>query len=497
MELFQNYISIFIILSSITIILSADNFSLIFPFTTIEKEEPELTTSYNATITNEIMKNILFNELFIKLEIGTPPQNLNLRISVNSNDFFISKENAVFEKNYPKKQGNFYFDLSKSSTFQYHPNKKGQIFFSHIHESETVMDNINFYSTEKTNNQKNIKNFEFFLAHKVNGPNHGIVGLKNFPYVEKRDDFFSTLKKYNLTKNKIWYIDFDNKNKNGNLIMGNYPHFDKNIIKTGKYKLFDLNHFEKIYSVVNNEKWDTTWGINFNKIYLENKTNESFYEILNQNENNKNVILNPNYGVIIGSLSFKFIFEKTFLNKFLNNKICYQPRLSFTRNYEQKSFYYYYCKADYIEQMRKEFNTIIFEHKEFKFNFTLDFDDLYIRKKNHIFLRIMFDESNSKWIFGSPFFSKYTFIFNSDSKEIGFYSPNINNNILGENYNKNEKGNSSLKIFLHILLGIVLIVVGIIVGKKLFGLRRKLRANELEEKFEYKAEEKQIQMYKY
>ena len=497
MELFQNYISIFIILSSINIILSAGNFSLIFPFTTIEKEETELTTSYNVTITNEIMKNILFNELFIKLEIGTPPQNLNLRISVNSNDFFISKGDAVFEKNYPKKKGNFYFDLSKSSTFQYHPNKKGQIFFSHIHKSETVMDNINFYSTEKTNNQKNIKNFEFFLAHKVNGPNHGIVGLKNFPYVEKRDDFFSTLKKHNLTKNKIWYIDFDNKNKNGNLIMGNYPHFDKNIIKTGKYKLFDLNHFEKIYSVVNNEKWDTTWGINFNKIYLENKTNESFYEILNQNENNKNVILNPNYGVIIGSLSFKFIFEKTFLNKFLNNKICYQPRLSFTRNYEQKSFYYYYCKADYIEQMRKEFNTIIFEHKEFKFNFTLDFDDLYIRKKNHIFLRIMFDESNSKWIFGSPFLSKYTFIFDSDSKEIGFYSPNINNNILGENYNKNEKGNSSLKIFLHILLGIVLIVVGIIVGKKLFGLRRKLRANELEEKFEYKAEEKQIQMYKY
>ena len=52
-----------------------------------------------------------------------------------------------------------------------------------------------------------------------------------------------------------------------------------------------------------------------------------------------------------------------------------------------------------------------------------------------------------------------------------------------------------MKIFLHVLLGIVLIVVGIIVGKKLFGLKRKLRANELEEKFEYKPEEKQIQMY--
>ena len=146
------------------------------------------------------MKNILLNELFIKLEIGTPPQKLNLRISVNSNNFFISKNNATFEQNYPKKVGEFYFDKSKSSTFQYQPNKKGEIFFSHIHESEKVMDNMNFYSTEKSNSQINIKNFEFFLANKVNGPNHGIVGLKNYPYVEKRDDFFSSLKKYNFIK---------------------------------------------------------------------------------------------------------------------------------------------------------------------------------------------------------------------------------------------------------------------------------------------------------
>ena len=495
MELLPNYISIFIILANINLVLSNENFSLIFPFTTIEKEEPELTTSYNVTITNEIMKNILLNELFIKLEIGTPPQKLNLRISVNSNNFFISKNTATFEQIYPKKVGEFYFDKSKSSTFQYQPNKKGEIFFSHIHESEKVMDNMNFYSTKKSKNQINIKNFEFFLANKVNGPNHGIVGLKNYPYVEKRDDFFSSLKKYNLTKNKIWYIDFDSKNKNGKLVMGNYPHFDENIIKTGKYKFFNLNHFEKIYSVITNEKWDTTWGLNFNKIYFENKDNGSFYEILNKNENCKNVILNPNFGVIIGTHSFKFIFEKTFLNKFLDNKICYQPYMSLTRNYEQKSFYYYYCKADYIEQMKKEFNTILFEHKEFKFNFSLDFDDLYVRKKDYIYLRIIFEQSNSNWVFGSPFFSKYSFIFDSESKEIGFYSPNINKNIIGENYNKKEKGNSTLKIFLHILLGIVLVVTGIYLGKKLFGLKRKLRANELEEKFEYKPEEKQFQMY--
>ena len=493
MKFFPNYIYLFVIFLNINQILSNENYSLIFPFTTIEKEEPELTTSYNTTITNEIMKNIFLNELFIKLEIGTPPQKINLRISVNSNDFFICKGDAVFEKKYQKKEGDFYFNKTKSSTFKLQSNKN--VYFSHVHESNVVTDNIKFYSTNKNMNE--IKNFEYFLAHRVNGPNHGIAGLKVYPYTEKRDDFFSSLKKNNLIKNKIWFLQFDNKNKNGTLYMGNYPHFDNNI----KNKFFDLNHFEKIYSTVNQERWDSTWGLNFNKIYYENKINNTYDEIFNENEKCKNVILNPNFGVIIGSVNFKYIFEINYLNKFLNNKICYQPMLRITRNYEDKTYYYYYCKASYLEQMKKEFNVLIFEHKEFNYNFTLEFDDLYIRKNNYIYLRIIFDQYNPNWVFGSPFFSKYSLFFDSDSKEIGFYSPNINHNILGENYNnkndenKNKNSYSASKIILHILLGIILVVVGIYLGKKLFGLKRKLRANELEEKFEYNAGEKQIQMY--
>ena len=260
-----------------------------------------------------------------------------------------------------------------------------------------------------------------------------------------------------------------------------------------------MNHFEKVYSNVNQERWDSTWGLNFNKIFYENKINNTYNEILKKNENSKNVILNPNFGVIIGSVNFKYFFEINYLNKFLNNKICYQPMLRITRNYEDKTYYYYYCKASYLEQMKKEYNLLIFEHKDFNYNFTLEFDDLYIRKNNYIYLRIIFDQYNSNWVFGSPFFSKYSLFFDSDSKEIGFYSPNINHNILGENYNnKNEenKNNYSVtKVILQIILGVILLVVGIYLGKKLFGLKRKLRANELEEKFEYNAGEKQIQMY--
>ena len=176
--------------------------------------------------------------------------------------------------------------------------------------------------------------------------------------------------------------------------------------------------------------------------------------------------------------------------------------LKFVRNYEDKSYYYYYCKADYIEQMRKDFFPIIFEHKQFKFNFTFEFDDLFILKKNHIYLRIVFDSYSSNWIFGSPFFSKYSLFFDSDSKEISFYSPNIDNKIIennnkinNDNCNHNNNNESAFKVLSQIFLGVILILIGLYLGKKIYGLKRKLRANELEEKFEYKPEEKQFQMY--
>lgn len=88
--------------------------------------------------------------------------------------------------------------------------------------------------------------------------------------------------------------------------------------------------------------------------------------------------------------------------------------------------------------------------------------------------------------------SKYLFTFNSDSKEIGFYSKNINDKI----EIADKKSNFSFSIFIEkIMIGAALIIVGIFLGRKLFGLRRKLRANELEEKFEYKPAEKQIQLF--
>ena len=70
-------------------------------------------------------------------------------------------------------------------------------------------------------------------------------------------------------------------------------------------------------------------------------------------------------------------------------------------------------------------------------------------------------------------------MFNPDIKEIGFYSTDIN---IEKNEN-NEKDSNFKKIFISILviigLCIICVIVGVILGKKLYGLKRKKRANEM------------------
>ena len=490
----QKFLNILLYLVTIIInikyCLESENYSIIFPFTFIPNKDPELTSSLNITNMNIIMKNIFLNDIYIKMELGTPTQIINLRISINIDEFYISKEDATYEVKYPKKNGSFYFDQFKSSTFSYQSEERGHSFTSHRHLSEYVKDNFNFYSTNNT--KLTIHDLPFFLAYKVKGPNHGVMGLKAYPKECKYNDIFKLLKINKLIKNNIWYLDYNNyKNYNGSLIIGNYPHNDQNINKKGKNEFLKIEHFRKIYTTIIQSSWDNQWGLTFDKIYLKNtsKSPSISEEILDDCKNCKDAMLNPNIGVIIGAQNFKPLFEKMYLNKYLNNKKCFQSMFDLTIRYIERTFYYYYCDPSYLQEMKKDFKPIIFEHNEFKFNFSLDFDDFYVIKNNYIFLKIIFYSQRTDWILGDPFTKKYLFTFNSDSKEIGFYSKNINDLI--EENNEKKENISFINIIQKIIIGFLLIVIGIFIGKKLFGLRRKLRANELEEKFEYKPAGKQ------
>ena len=126
----------------------------------------------------------------------------------------------------------------------------------------------------------------------------------------------------------------------------------------------------------------------------------------------------------------------------------------------------------------------------------------------------MTENSDETWSIGYPLLKKYQFVFNQDSRTVGFYNPNLpkdkgddeqsdsetDDEEEGEKKSdesdkknkdtENKVNNSGLSAEIIILIicgsGIVFIVIGILIGKFVFKkMKGKKRVNELEENFDY------------
>ena len=145
------------------------------------------------------------------------------------------------------------------------------------------------------------------------------------------------------------------------------------------------------------------------------------------------------------------------------------------------------------------FPKLIFFSRNYKYNFELDFQDLFVKKfDNNIYFLILFRQNNDNdikddWILGEPFYKKYTFSFNLDAKIVGFYDT-----IFPEKDKKEEKpeinkeSSKAFKIILIIIFSFIIIALlmylSFYYGMKLKEGRKK-RANELkEDNYEYFAE---------
>ena len=98
---------------------------------------------------------------------------------------------------------------------------------------------------------------------------------------------------------------------------------------------------------------------------------------------------------------------------------------------------------------------------------------------------VFFSDYDIKYyVLGKIFLKKYLFVFNQDTKTIGFY----NNELKIE---KNGKYSMFVKI-VGVLVVIICSIVGFYLAKKIYENTRKIRVNEINEQYEYKSEEKNI-----
>ena len=418
-----------------------------------------------------IMNNIYFNILHVNLSIGSPPQNVPFLLSMNSQTFAIN--NQVYNDN-------------QSKTYE----KLSNYTIDFYNEDEFISSGFNSMDILNLNNKK--EKINFILATEIKYENFpfGMIGLAIPTKVEPEVyPFFNSLRRASMINSFTYtlkYFDnislietiYGNKNNNiiGELIFGDEPHnYDINKKKYDRYQLIKINPVSS---------YDFSWEIEFANIYMiypENENNNNTSKRVNIKLNGRTKIM-PEAGFIFVPKEFNFIIEKNFFDNYYKEKVC-------RYNSIDKTIYGYIECDNSCSFNISSFPNIFFEHKELEITFNFTYKDLFIYDKiNDKYMFLMLTDKNLYgWIFGAIFLRKYQFIFNQDSKTLGYYK-SMNNYFDDESEDVNENKDEILKyIVFGILLFIVsvlLIILGMFIQKKYFNKKKK-RANELKSSFDY------------
>jgi len=433
--------------------------------------------------------NAYFNRTIIfEMNIGTPSKKVNATLNIKSPCFYFSKDDTNNNNYYPVKSSSFKLN-GKSKMYPNLRNANDIIYFQDIKRIQK----LSFLLMNGTD--LNIKNNNYMP----------IIGL-DYPYANYGrfffspcSNFFHDLKQARLIKKMIWTIKFNSK-YNGEFIFGG----DLSEYNVDKYH---KEQYVKTY-------YDPQYSIIFDSIYSINKINSRINYIteIDSNKMNRKVFININSGVIIGIKEYKNYIDSYFFNNLIKRKIC---QVDCVNNY-----LIYSCNIEFKEGASQqkaetsyynEFPELIFNSKKLEYNFILKNEDLFELIFDRYYFLIIF-KNNSKahikdsWYLGEPFYRKYTFSMNLDSRTIGFYfdqKKNDNQVISIKNNNKidNTKGlddgtqqnisnkdNKILKYFIEIIIVIGIALLSYYIGVTIREKRKK-RANELkDENYEYMPE---------
>ena len=331
---------------------------------------------------SNFISHFKYTNIFTELQIGTPPQKLNFQISMSD---FHSIIISNFSKNCEIK-----FFQNNSKTFEET--------YSNLYDYNLKFTDLSVFAKDLISINKNVEfYFNFFLAFDTINNISAILGFQlNDNY--QKVNFIHQLKKSDFIKQFDFYFNFDEFNNNnindlkGEIIIGNFPHnFNKKFDK--KNLIFVNSNF-----INNNNNNKQNFIINFDNIFINKK--------LIFNNVNAQILFEQFF--ISANFEFLEIFKEIF-KEFLNEKICFE---NINNDYKKEIFFI--CKKK--PKFSKE---IIFNVKDKK-NFTLNFDDLFLKINNFFYFLIIFENSKN-FILGNIFLQKNLLIFNQDKKQIGFY----------------------------------------------------------------------------
>ena len=407
--------------------------SLVFPF-------QKICNSKNYSV------NLLYNNIYTNISLGSPLQKIPFYFSFNSN-FFIIKDKII---------GGFFNEETSESI-----SKNNDLEFIHKFEDSIY---YGYYKTDnflfKNSENKKIKvdNLIFSLSNKCDDSNsnkeneiidnYSIIGLRLNNYRGNSKDkncFIQQLKNKKIIESYSFSFEYESKEK-GLFHLGCCINQFDDDYKLNNYRYtnvdFDRNNFE--------------WKINFEKInYSENYSEEIF----------KGAIFNINLGGIIGNFKYQdFIYENIF-KKYFKEKICFEEII-----YDK--YQIIYCNKNFNI---KEFPNIVFYHKNMNYSFVFDYNDLFTENNDKIYFNVLFNIKFKSfyWIFGEIFFRKYKIVFDQDKQLIGFF------------INMKNKKKFNYHKYLYICFICIIIFLIILIYNIKNKIPRKIKANELEENIIY------------
>ena len=456
---------------------------IILPIETLSSDNYKIISNNSR---QRIMGLSLYRNMFTILEIGTPIQKIPLIIDSKKHIFEITSfsqynkniYNAIYDLSSIFNKYDFYNENASSSFKTEGCQKSVSIISDHLYDCAS---NDTIYLNNNLDEKIKIEQFQFNMVKNKEENIRGILGLglyDKYGYIDK--SFTSILKNRNIIDNYNWYFSFNSWNgTNGKLIIGSLPHEDfPDIYSKNDLEYTFIPSVEFSFST-------TSYIMEINEVYINSINNSSYIMILNNKAE-----LSFDTDIIIAPKVLDDELRKKFIKNFIINEKCFKDDIKHSNHYNDLIFYY--CHANIKNDLYELLPAIKFISKELNYTFEISKDELFKIEGDFIYINILFDYGKKYWVLGKSISLKYPFIFNQDSRKIGLY----------RNYNKkkyqkdNIKNNSIqvLKIIFALILCFILIFIGFYFGKMFYQIKRKIRANELNDNYEYINENKEINL---
>ena len=427
------------------------------------------TRKYND---KNIMKNLINNDIYTYLYVGSNKQKIEMNIKSQKSSTFVLSESCP--DNSKANKFNELNSVTYNATFIRKP------YYSYEFK-EATLSTDDFLLIQNNNKQIEIKDFTFMLANTMMNNYQeymgGLIGLKlltkddeelNMP---EKSSFINQLKEKNIINSYVFALIYDDE-FNGKLYVGEYFHsFNKS---------FSENDFFAMKA--GNEKFKVkNWEINIEKMIsgnniVQKKTSlEIYYEL----------------GIIAASDSYRDYINNTFFKNYILNGLCHE-KINFENIATFKKYTYIECDKKYFDI--NSFPKLSFFNSEIDMNFTLSPEELFYEYENKIYFLIIFPIYGiavDYWLMGKIFVKKYNLFLDKDKRIIGLY----------KNYTKIEEekeleitnnANYTGYIVAIVILGLVLIttIISFLYYFLVIKKSRRIRANELDDNTDYIAQEK-------